>query len=163
MKTSLTKRIELELYSFVNAAGNGVYGAYEVCYGPGYGNEYCDFVTYSSKGEIRCYEIKISKQDFHSSNKLTFRGHYNYFVIPAPLYPEIKNEIPYQVGVIIYYDNDNPKLRAFEIKKKATKQTIYIYQVVETLHCMVRSLSRLTTKFVNTEKEKYNKLLNEYQ
>ena len=34
----------------------------------------------------RCFELKVTKADFHSSAKLSFIGHYNYFVLPQRLY-----------------------------------------------------------------------------
>lgn len=63
--------------------------------------EICDFMQYDqSKDIFRCYEIKISKQDFHSKCKKTFVGNYNYYVMPKELYLEVKDEIPDYVGVL---------------------------------------------------------------
>jgi hypothetical protein len=50
----------------------------------------------------RCFELKVTKADFHSHAKLSFIGHYNYFVFPADLYPQLKAEIPAHIGVLIY-------------------------------------------------------------
>lgn len=152
MKTELTKIIENALLYYTGADGAGLYGAFEVCFGAAYGDEYCDFVTYKSTGEIRCYEIKVSKQDFHSKNKLTFKGHYNYYVMPAELYEEVKNEINYlhsTIGVLGFHKNEKYRHGGyFEVLRKPSKKTLYPYQQVEVMHCMVRSLSRLTTKYV---------------
>ena len=59
---------------------------------------------YNCQREIQCYEIKQSVQDFHSKNKLTFIGNKNYFVMPYSLYEKVKNEIPYEIGVLVSID-----------------------------------------------------------
>ena len=85
MKTELTKTIEQAIYSAVGADRLGVYGCYEVSFGKGYGDQYCDFVTMTSDNIFRCYEIKVTTSDFHSKCKLSFVGDFNYFVLPAEL------------------------------------------------------------------------------
>ena len=52
---------------------------------------------------IRCYELKISKEDFHSINGHNFIGNYNYYVVPPDLYPKIKDEIPDGIGCLVPY------------------------------------------------------------
>lgn len=59
---------------------------------------------YNCQRETYCYEIKQSKQDFHSKNKLTFIGNKNYFVMPYKLYQEVKKEIPPEIGVLVAID-----------------------------------------------------------
>ena len=44
----------------------GTFGCYEVTIGYG-GRERVDYMTYDTKGIFRCYEVKVSKADFHSS------------------------------------------------------------------------------------------------
>lgn len=51
------------------------------------------------------YEIKVSKQDFHSSHGHNFCGHMNFYVMPMNLYKEVKPEIPDNVGVIAFLKN----------------------------------------------------------
>lgn len=58
-------------------------------------------MTYDTKGIFRCYEIKVSKSDFHSNAKLSFVGHYNYYVLTRKLYEEVKDEIPDWVGIYV--------------------------------------------------------------
>lgn len=147
MKTALTKKIERQLFDYSGAGGLGVYGAFEVAIGEGYGNEFVDYITLNSKGEIRCYEIKITKQDFHSKNKLSFYGDYNYLVMPVTMYKEVEDEIPYGIGVLLYYNTG-----LFELVKRPKKKNIPPWQHYMLTHCMVRSLSRLTKKFL-TETE----------
>lgn len=52
------------------------------------------------QGKVICYEIKTSKEDFHSKNGHNFLGDYNYYVMPDYVYEEVKSEIPYRIGVI---------------------------------------------------------------
>ena len=79
---------------------------------------------YNCQRETYCYEIKQSKQDFHSKNKLTFIGNKNYFVMPYKLYQEVKNEIPTEVGVLVAIDRLEPREKEeildFGIKKTRT-------------------------------------------
>lgn len=66
-----------------------------------YETEICDFMQYDqSKDIFRCYEIKVSKQDFYSKCKKTFVGNYNYYAMPKELYIEVKDDIPDYVGVV---------------------------------------------------------------
>lgn len=58
-------------------------------------------MTYDTHGVWRCYEIKISKSDFHSKAKNTFIGNFNYYVMPNELYEQVKDEIPSNIGVYI--------------------------------------------------------------
>ena len=65
-----------------------------------------DMLTYekhykANKATIRCYELKISKEDFHSIHGHNFIGNYNYYVMPEELYLKVKNEIPDYVGCLV--------------------------------------------------------------
>ena len=143
MKSKLTKTIEQEIYSAVNADKLGIYGCFEVSFGKGYGDQYCDFATMSSDNIFRCYEIKISASDFRSKNKLSFIGDYNYFVLPAELYEAVKSEIPWNVGVYVYRNGH------CYCEKKARKRLFTIGERIDLMHGFIRSLSRFTTKIVN--------------
>jgi hypothetical protein len=70
-------------------------------------NERVDLLSYDTKGTWRFYELKISVSDFHSKCKTTFKGHYNYYVLPHEIYRKVKDEIPQGVGVwtATYYEN----------------------------------------------------------
>ena len=81
MKTELTLQIEKAILLATKADKLGVYGAYEVSIGKGYGDQFVDYITMDTKNIFRCYEIKISLQDLKSKNKLSFCGDYNYLVI----------------------------------------------------------------------------------
>lgn len=145
-KTALTKQIELNLFGYTKSGNAGIYGAYEVTFGAAYGDERVDYVTLKSNGEIRCYEIKVSKADFRSKAKLSFYGDYNYYVMPEELYNDVKKEVPWTVGVIVLKPSGSLKEA-----RKAGKRTVPPWQRYMVTHCMVRSLSRLTGKFVEQE------------
>lgn len=65
------------------------------------GKKRVDYITYSTKHIFRCYEIKISKSDFHSKCKNSFVGHFNYFCLTQELYDMVKDEIPKHIGVYV--------------------------------------------------------------
>ena len=56
---------------------------------------------------ITCFEIKVTKSDFHSSNGHNFVGNANYYVMPQSLYKEVKGDIPAFVGVIALQEGNN--------------------------------------------------------
>ena len=91
MKTKKTLKLEKQIYNATKKMG--VFGCFEVTIGF-FGKERVDYMTYDTKGIFRCYEIKVSKSDFHSNAKLSFVGHYNYYVLTRKLYEEVKDEIP---------------------------------------------------------------------
>lgn len=113
IKTELTKELEHNLWKYTNK--QGTFGCFEVTIG-WFGKERVDYITYDTKGIWRCYEVKISKSDFHSKAHNTFVGHYNYYVMPNELYQEVKNEIPNHVGVIIDGDSSIKKAKKQELK-----------------------------------------------
>lgn len=51
------------------------------------------------KGDVYCYEIKSSVEDFRSKHGHNFIGDYNYYVMPHEVYLAVMKEIPYYVGV----------------------------------------------------------------
>ena len=55
---------------------------------------------------IICFEIKISKADFHSSHGHNFVGNLNYYVMPLDLYKEVSSEIPPEIGCIVFSASD---------------------------------------------------------
>lgn len=157
-KTDTTKELEMLIFFESKADGAGIYGAFEVALGEAYGNEYVDYITMKSNGEFRCYEIKQSYNDFHSKAKISFYGDYNYYVMTEKLYNLLKEkqETPFwNCGV--YIRKYNPEGESYlELIKKAPKHAVTPWMRYELTHCMVRSLSRLTT-----EKMKYLKELKE--
>lgn len=52
---------------------------------------------------VTCFEVKISKNDFKSKHGHNFKGNRNYYVIPKELYHDIKDLVPNDIGIILYY------------------------------------------------------------
>lgn len=126
-----------------------MFGCFEVTIGFG-GIERVDYLTYDTKDIWRCYEIKVSKSDFHSKAHHTFIGNYNYYVIPKKLYDELQNEIPEHIGVYC----------GGILCKKAKKQILGIDEQI-LKDSMIRSLYREYEKFIETcDTQKINNLNN---
>jgi len=121
------------------------FGCFEVTIG-WYGKERCDFITYDTKGIWKCYEIKVSKEDFHSNAKKTFCGNYNYFVMTKELYEIVKDEIPSNIGVYI----DNTK-KVYSVKK-AKKQELSVDTNI-LKDSFIRSLFREAERYQNLNDE----------
>lgn len=106
LKTETTKQLEKLLSNHFN--NRNEFYVFECTIG-WYGHEIVDCIMYNCNRETYCYEIKQSKQDFHSKNKLTFIGNKNYFVMPYSLYEQVKNEIPAEIGVYVAIDRQELK------------------------------------------------------
>lgn len=120
----------------------GTFGCFEVTIGIG-GSERLDYLTYNTKGEWRCcYEIKVSKSDFYSKAKLSFVGHFNYFVLTKELFEQVKHDIPSHVGV---YVNGSSV-------KRAKRQELQVSEDV-LKDSMIRSLYREFQKQYRSEQE----------
>lgn len=110
--------------------------------------EICDFMVYEQDKDIfRCFEIKISKQDFYSKAKKTFVGNYNYYAMPKDLYEQVKNDIPKEIGVVDHYGNCIKRARKIDLKVDKTKLLI----------SMIKSLNR------ENYKNFYKELRKEYE
>lgn len=118
-----------------------------------YRKERVDCLSYDTNGIWRCYEIKVSKSDFHSKAKKTFCGHYNYYVLTSDLYNEVKDEIPNHIGVYVGGD----------LVKKAKKQELSVDEQI-LKDSMIRSLYRESEKILKSEEptivESLNRQLN---
>ena len=100
-----------------------------------FGKERVDYITYDTNGIWRCYEIKISKSDFHSKAHNTFIGHFNYYVMPKELYEAVKDEIPKHIGVYTGADLvKRPKKQELKVNEQILKDSL------------IRSLSREVDK-----------------
>lgn len=89
----------------------------------------------SQKGWI-CYEIKISKSDFHSEAIKSFVGNYNYYLMPEELYNKVQNEIPKEIGVYTY------KNKYLTLVKKSRKQKLIEGMEGQLNYGMIRALNR---------------------
>ncbi|MFD0897633.1 hypothetical protein [Loigolactobacillus binensis] len=100
--------------------------------------------------EWRCYELKISKADFHSNARLSFVGHYNYFVLTAALYAQVAREIPAHIGVLVYHSYKRESAVAvpgyLTVAKAARRQDLQTTAAVLMTHFML-ALAREADKF----------------
>lgn len=140
MKTEVTKRLEMAIWKATNK--HGVFGCFEVTIG-WRGHERVDYMTYDTKGDFRCYEIKVTKADFHSPCQKSFVGHLNYYVMPEELYNEVKNEIPGDIGVWAM------QKFGLSIVKRARRRSVNHSDMLKD--CMIRSLCREVTKQIQSE------------
>ena len=154
-KTELTKQLENAIITATNKP-MGVFGCLEVTIG-WYGNQRVDYMTMDTKDIFRCYEIKITKSDFHSKHGHNFLGNYNYYVMPKELYEQVKNEIPSHIGVYTgYFYKDTCKV---ELTKKSKKQEVKDKEVLK--NSLLRSLYRDAEKINQSQDvELLNKLRN---
>jgi len=136
-KTEETIKLEKDIFKATQK--QGVFGCMEVTIG-WWGKERVDYITYDTKGIWRCFEIKVSKADFHSKAKKTFIGHYNYYVMPSNLYEQVKDEIPNHIGVYC----------GSSLVKRAKKQELGVDEQI-LKDSMIRSLYREYEKKVASE------------
>ena len=102
-----------------------IYGCEEVTigfYNSGHGNEIVDFMTMDSKGIIKCYEIKVTIEDFKSKAAKSFYGDYNYFVMPAVLAEKVLKEelVPDGIGILAF--KGDSEYFWFEVIKKPRRK-----------------------------------------
>lgn len=102
MKTPLTIEIESSLYQYCIEQGGLVVEEVTMPDDQGIVDTLSCLTKFDGSREWRCYELKVTKADFRSTAKLSFVGHYNYFVLPSKLYEEAKTEIPTGIGVLVY-------------------------------------------------------------
>ena len=100
------------------------------------------------KGDVYCYEIKSSVEDFHSKNGHNLIGDFNYYVMPYEVYEKVFLEIPYNVGVLCPDAFESPffgKKTTLATKKNA-RRTNRTRPVAEMLLMMWRSSRREIVK-----------------
>lgn len=161
MKTKLTRQLESTLYQY--CLEQGAYVVEEVSMPDKRG--IVDTLSYQQQAdgqiEWRCFELKVTKADFHSKAQLSFIGHYNYFVLPQALYEAVQSEIPDHVGVLIYRAFDQRAvdlaphpLRApgfLTVAKKAQRQDLQVEESALIGH-FIASLFREVDKAKRVKK-----------
>lgn len=135
IKTEETQKLERALMQ--STIEYRTFGCPEVTIG-WYGKQRVDFMKTNTNGVIWCYEIKITKSDFHSKHGHNFEGHYNYYVMPEELYKEVKDEIPDGIGVLTG--------EFLTCKKRAKKKKITEKRARELHMFLIRSMSREVKK-----------------
>ncbi|MCI2171311.1 hypothetical protein [Schleiferilactobacillus perolens] len=152
-KTALTLDLERTLYGYCRESGAAVVEEVTMPEERGIVDTLSCQLTASGEFEWRCYELKVTKSDFHSSAQLSFVGHYNYFVLPLVLYQQIAAEIPAHIGVLIYrpFDAADPDQVAtaypgyLTIVKTARQQALQVpgEQLLDRfLHALTREVDK---------------------
>lgn len=167
METELTKAIKVALWKYTDKMG--AFGCEEVTVG-WYGKERVDYMAYDTRKVFRCYEIKISKSDFHSNNHNSFVGHLNYYVLTQELYSKVSDEVPNGIGVMVYdgvnlSSRKRPKRREPTVDVQALKdyfiRSLYReadnYRKIidgDALHRRDREINRLRKEIKNLSQAK---------
>lgn len=160
-RPEITKALSLSLERYINPHNDTrIYWAKEVTFDYATGHsvrvDYMRFkpvnnsVSGIEKGDIYCYEIKSSVEDFHSKNGHNFIGDYNYYVMPEDVYEKIKTEIPYGVGVFVSSMKEYRGLLELEQVRNARRRD-RTRPLSEMLLMMFRSAARDRKKFDNPE------------
>lgn len=146
-----TKEIEHIAYKYLWR--KGWYGCFEVAIPRAINNKYhrerVDLLSYETTGIFRAYEIKRTKSDFNSGCAWSWIGHYNYFIMPAALYNEVKDEIPDGIGVWLVYQTG--KNKGFMDCVKKPKKRELLCSSADMVFSLMQALSR--------EYKKYRKIL----
>ncbi|WP_444283221.1 hypothetical protein [Granulicatella adiacens] len=165
MKSPITNHIEYLIFQHTNKLGT--YGCREVKIGGAKtkqfitdNQEFVDYMTITSDGEITCYEIKSSLEDIKSNARLSFYGHKNYFVMPTKLYDNICNESwflrkleNHTVGVISVN-----KLDELKVVKKCKNKKLSIGTQTILLESFAKSTARDAAKLYQLEKSNERRL-----
>lgn len=158
MKSNLTKKIEYLIFKHTDKIG--ISGCREVKIGTHKTKsfltgeqEFVDYMTIDSYGEITCYEIKSSIDDLKSSARLSFLGHKNFLVLPRDLYVQVENKRwflekleNHSIGVIAFEENDK-----LQLLKKCKKKNLSIGTQTLLLESFARSAARDAGKLYNLE------------
>lgn len=64
----------------------------------------------------------ITLSGFKSKNSHNFHGNKNYYVVPKDLYSKIKDLVPNDIGIIIYYPDTNN----YRIKKNVNLKKFHM-------------------------------------
>lgn len=90
------------------------------------------------KGDFYCYEVKSCVADFNSKNGHNFIGDFNYYVMPRELYEQVKDKIPYNVGVLVPAGTRLDSLESAKNAKRMDRKC----PICEMLLMMFRSANR---------------------
>ena len=155
-KTELTRDIEDALYLYSLDKGEIVVEEVGMPDDLGIVDTLALRADYAGNHEWRCYEIKVSLADFRSKARLTFAGHYNYYVLPRFLYEKVKEEIPPHLGVLLYIPLEKPAEEevakgTLTIVKKASRQELLLDDT-RLMHAFLHSLFREVKKAKRVEK-----------
>ena len=146
MKSSLTKKIEYLIFKHTDKIG--VSGCREVKMGTlktreflTGEEEFVDYMTITSDGEITCYEIKSSIDDLKSCARLSFLGHRNFLVLPSDLYRQVESQRwflgkleNHSIGVITVDDTNKLQIvKKCKKKKTSNRNSDFITRIICSL------------------------------
>ncbi len=152
MKTPLTIQMEESLYYSCRENGDIVIEEVTMPDDQGIVDTLSCRLDVANQFEWRCYELKVSKADFRSKAKLSFVGHYNYFVLPEKLYLAVQDEIPSQIGVLVFHSYINKEIGVpgyFTTAKKPQRQELQVNEQ-ELLYRLIASQAREVGKAKKT-------------
>jgi len=159
-KTETTLQLEKDIW--IATHKQSVFGCYEVTIG-WFGRERVNYMTYDTNGVWRCYEVKISKSDFHSKAKNTFIGHFNYYVMTKELYELVKGEIPSHIGV---YIGQSSVKRAKRQPLKEDEQTLknsMIRSLYREVEKQIRSNSPTLIEQITRQSKQFERQMEDYR
>lgn len=138
--------LEFEEYLKKYTHKQGIFCCPEVTIG-WWGKERVDYLTYDTNDIFKCYEVKVTKNDFYSKCHNTFIGNYNYYVMPRKLFEEIKQDIPREIGVLVENKIGNEIYRHSPLRsvKQAIKQELKVDKEI-LKNSLIRSLYRESIK-----------------
>lgn len=96
------------------------------------------------KGDFYCYEVKSCVADFNSKNGHNFIGDFNYYVMQRELYEQVKDKIPYNVGVLVPASTHFGSLESAKNAKRMDRKR----PICEMLLMMFRSANRDKLKLI---------------
>ncbi|MCD2256831.1 hypothetical protein ACNAN0_10385 [Agrilactobacillus fermenti] len=155
MKTIETLDIEQTLYAYCREQGQLVVEEVSLPDDQGI----VDTLSRDTQGRYTCFELKVTKADFHSKAKLSFIGDYNYFVLPRHLIAQVAAEVPSTVGILVfdYFDAQLRQLRhlpnpgILTVYRKAPQQPLKLkaaqieLRFIHSLNREVDKAKRLTS------------------
>ena len=96
---------------------------------------------------IICFEIKVTKSDFHSKHGHNFIGNLNYYVMPYSLYKQVENEIPENIGVITYHSSSDDVVGSLKHQKASNYNIELDYPLYTSLlHTFLNKSSKREKK-----------------
>ena len=146
---------ELEHIAYQNLKKMGTYLCYEVMIphdNHSQHNERVDLLTYETKGIWRFYELKVSKSDFNSKCKLSWYGHFNYYILPLELYNQVKDQIPKGIGV--YVANDSGTFWCIKKPKRRELQIDHDLLMLSFMQGLSREYAKYRKILKNKDKRK---------
>lgn len=91
---------------------------------------------------IACVSIIGSAEDLQSLPENTLFGHCNYYAMPKALYAQVKDEIPEDSGVLLYYDGSEGVFCGIRKKKECVPHKLD----TEMQKWLIMSIAKKATK-----------------